>query len=553
MDFLNMTLGDLLDDCAIKHPDTEAIVYPKTGLRLTYKEFNEVCRRTAKGFLKMGIKKGDHIAIWATNYPEWLITMFASAKIGATLVTVNTNYKIFELEYLMKQSDSSTLILMEGVKSSNYMDILYDLCPELYDSKKGELSSKKLPFLKRVIYLDEKEYPGVYNWKEIELFGKDVSDEELDKIQKSIDVHDVVNMQYTSGTTGFPKGVMLTHYNIVNNGLNIGNGLQFTEKDRLLVCVPLFHCFGAVLATIASVTHCTTIVLIDVYSPTRVMQAIQDENCTALHGVPTMFIFMLDHPDFHKYKMPYLHKGIMAGSPCPIERMRQAIDLMGMKDIVIVYGQTEASPGCTMTTIDDTIERKVNTVGKVFPGTEAKIVDPETGETLGPNQTGEFCSRGYHIMKGYYKMPEATALAIDKDGWLHTGDLATVDEDGYYKITGRLKDMIIRGGENIYPREIEELLYTNPSVQDVQIVGVPSLKHGEEVAAFVIPNPGETLTEEDVKEFVSERMARHKVPSYVAIVDSFPMTASGKIQKFKLKDMAIEMFNLSDAANIETA
>ncbi len=552
-EFINMTLGDFLDDIAAKYPDNDALVYVSRGLRYSYKEFNEVCRQAAKGFLKMGIKKGDHVAMWATNYAEWVITMFATAKIGAVLVTVNTNYKIFEAEYLLKQSDSNTLLLINGLKDTSYVDIINRLCPELKDSTPGELHSEKLPVLKNVIYLDEGRPDGMFTWNDLMEMGNEVSDEELARVQGSLDIYDVVNMQYTSGTTGFPKGVMLTHHNILNDGFYIGECMKFSHKDRLCIPVPFFHCFGCVLAILACVTHGTTMVPVEVYSPTAVMNAIQVEKCTAVHGVPTMFIFMLEHPDFEKYDLSSLRTGIMAGSPCPIKVMQQVIDRMGMKEIVISYGQTECSPVITMTTTDDPIEKRVATVGKRMPGVEIKIVDPETNEILPNGEKGEICTRGYVVMKGYYNMEEATRQAIDEEGWLHTGDLGIEDEDGYFHIQGRIKDMIIRGGENIYPREIEELFYTNDKVSDVQVVGVPSKELGEEVMAFIILAEGQEATEEEMKQFVRDNMSRHKVPKYIAFVDEFPMTASGKIQKFKLRDMGIELLNLQEDATIETA
>ena len=388
---------------------------------------------------------------------------------------------------------------------------------------------------------------GMTPWAQLEKDGEQIPDEALREIGESLSCHDVINMQYTSGTTGFPKGVMLSHYNILNNGKGIGDCMKFTEKDRLCVVVPFFHCFGLVLATMASLTHCTTMVPVDLYSPVKVMDAITRERCTAFHGVPTMYLAMLDHPDFDKYDFSSLRTGIMAGSPCPIKVMQAVVDRMNMREITITYGQTEASPATTMTTTDDSLELRVSTVGRSMPFVETKIVDPETGRTLGPGEVGEFCSRGYNTMKGYYKMEEATRQVIDEDGWLHSGDLATVDENGYYKITGRIKDMIIRGGENIYPKEIEEFLYTVPEVQDVQVIGVPSKRYGEEVMACVVLKEGCALTEEELKDRVRAHMARHKVPKYVAFLDAFPMTASGKIQKFRLREWAVEQLGLESA------
>ncbi|NMA67044.1 MAG: AMP-binding protein [Clostridiaceae bacterium] len=549
---INTTIGSLLESVAKKFPDRKAFTFPYNNYERTWKEFDEEVTKVAKGFLKMGIKKGDHVAIWANNIPEWVLTFFATSKIGAILVTVNTNYKIFELEYLLRQSDSKCLVMTGGFKDSNYLDIINELCPTLKDSKPGELNNPMLPYLKYLVYTGEEKQPGMYNFSELYSMAEEIKDEEYLEVFNSLDCHEVINMQYTSGTTGFPKGVMLTHYNLVNNGKCIGDRMKFTEDDRLCIPVPFFHCFGMVLGILASLTHATSMVCVD-YSPVRVMESLQNEECTAVHGVPTMFIAILEHSDFKKYKFPRLRTGIMAGSPCPVKIMQQVIDVMGAREITIVYGQTESSPGCTQTTTDDTIEKRVSTVGKLFPHIEAKIINPETGEECPPNVPGEFCTRGYHVMKGYYKMPEATSQAIDKDGWLHTGDLATVDEDGYYKITGRIKDMIIRGGENIYPKEIEEFLYTHPKVKDVQVIGVPCKEYGEEIMAWIILKEGEKVTEEEIKDFVRSNMARHKTPKYVKFTDSFPMTASGKIQKFKMREMAIEEYNLLDDAAIETA
>jgi fatty-acyl-CoA synthase len=550
---LEITVGDLLDSMAERYPDHDAVLYTDRPFRKTYKEFKNLTDTVAKGLMAMGVKKGDHVSIWATNYPEWLLTMFATAKIGAVMVTVNTNYKIFEAEYLLRQSDTSTLILIEGFKDCNYVDIINELCPELAGSEPGKLSSKKLPVLKNVIYVGDKKHDGMFNWNDLYEWASKVSDEELMERQRSLDIRDVINMQYTSGTTGFPKGVMLTHYNIVNNGKCIGDCMNFTHEDKLCIPVPFFHCFGCVLGIMACVTHGTTMVPVDYFQPLKVMEAVQNENCTALHGVPTMFIAILEHPEFNKFKFSKLRTGIMAGSPCPIKVMKDVVEKMGASEITIAYGQTEASPVCTQTRVDDSIGLRVSTVGKALPQVECKVVDPETNQELPFGTPGEFVARGYNVMKGYYKMAEATANAIDGEGWLHTGDLATMDENGYFKITGRIKDMIIRGGENIYPKEIEEFLYTHPQVKDVQVIGVPSKQYGEEVMACIILKEGVTITEEEIKEHVKNHMARHKTPKYVKFIDSFPMTASGKIQKYKLREAAIEELNLQDAASIETA
>ena len=547
---IEMTLGDLLDKVAEVYPDNDCVVCNDKPFRKTYKEFKEECDTTAKGLMALGVEKGSHVAIWATNYPEWIVLMFASAKIGATLVTVNTNYKVFEAEYLLKQSDTDTLVMMDGLKDTNYSEIINELCPELKDSKPGRMDCENLPYLKRVIYLDAKENMprGMLHWSELRELAASVSDEALRARQASVNCHDVVNMQYTSGTTGFPKGVMLTHYNILNNGKCIGDNQVLTYRDRVCLPVPFFHCFGCVLGIMACITHGSTIVPVERYHPVRVMHTIQAERCTATYGVPTMYIAMLEHPDFSKYDFSSLRTGIMSGSPCPVN-----VNLMHMTEITIPYGLTETSPVCTMTNVSDSIEKRVATVGRKMPFVEVKVVDPETYEDLPPNTPGEVVVRGYSVMKGYYKMPEATAQAIDQDGWLHSGDLAVVDPEGYFHITGRIKDMIIRGGENIYPKELEEFLYTHPKIKDVQVIGVPDKKYGEEVCACVILKQGETATEEELKEFIREHLSRHKMPRYIWFMDTFPMTASGKIQKYKMREMAVDALQLSDAAAIETA
>lgn len=548
---MSITLGKMLERVASLFPDRNAITYTDRDYKRTWAEFDKEVDVIAKAFLNIGIKKGDHVAIWATNVQQWLLTLFASAKIGAVLVTVNTNYKVFEVEYLLNQSDTKALVLIDGVKGVNYVDIINELCPTLKDSKPGELCNPRLPFLKQIIYVGDQKTPdGMYNWNQ--LYDMEYDEVAYRTLSDSLDPHDVVNIQYTSGTTGYPKGVMLTHYNIINNGKAIGDCMKFTEQDKLCITVPFFHCFGLVLAVMASLTHGTSMVPIKSYHPIRVLDALQSEKCTAFHGVPTMYIAMLEQPTFKDYKLN-LRTGIMAGSPCPIKVMKQVVEEMGMREITITYGQTEASPACTMTKTTDSLELRVATVGQAMPNVETKIVDPETGKEQPVGVPGEFCARGYNIMRGYYKMEEATRQAIDADGWLHSGDLATVDENGYYKITGRIKDMIIRGGENIYPKEIEEFLYTVEGIRDVQVIGVPSKQYGEEVCACVILQEGCNYTEQDIKDIVASHMARHKVPSYVLFMDSFFMTASGKIQKFKLRDYAVDLLQLHEAASIETA
>ncbi len=541
------TVGALLDDMARRYPDNEALVYHERGLRYTYREFNEVCRRVAKGLLKLGVKKGDNVSIWAYNVPEWVILQFATAKIGAILVTINTSYKSAELEYILNQSDSSALFMVKSFKDTDYVQTVYDVIPELPAAEPGKLASPKLPHLGNVIFIGQETPTGMNNFNTIMDLGNQVSDQDLQAVEATLDCFEVINMQYTSGTTGFPKGVMLTHHNVINNGFNIGECMKFTEKDRLCIPVPFFHCFGCVLGVMACVTHASTMVPVEVFDPLKVLQTVEKERCTAIHGVPTMFIAELEHPEFKKFDLSTLRSGIMAGSNCPIEVMKKVINEMHASEITIAYGQTESSPVITQTRTDDPIELRVATVGRALPDVEVKIVDIETGATLPPGKQGELCTCGYLVMKGYYKMPDETARAIAPDRWLHTGDLAIMDENGYCKITGRIKNMIIRGGENIYPREIEEFLYTHPKVSDVQVYGVPDRKYGEQVMAAIVLKKGVEMGEEEVREFCRDKIANYKIPKYVKFVDGYPMTASGKIQKFKLREMAIKELHLEDA------
>ncbi len=550
---LAFTMDSLLADTARRFPEHDALVYPDRGLRLTYREFDAVTDRVAKGLLRMGIQKGDHVAIWATNVPQWVILQFATAKIGSVLVTVNTNYKSAELEYVLNQSDAKAVFLVEGFKDTDYVETLYAVVPELKEAAPGTLESAKLPFLKHAVFLGEGSPDGMLAYEELEKMGGDVSDEELDAIKNSLDRFEVINMQYTSGTTGFPKGVMLTHDNIINNGFQIGECMKFTENDRLCIPVPFFHCFGCVLGVMACVTHGTAMVPVETFNPEQVLKTIEAEKCTAVHGVPTMFIAELEHPGFKNYDLSNLRTGIMAGSPCPIEVMKRVIRDMNASEITIAYGQTESSPVITQTRTDDPIELRVATVGRALPNVEVKIVDIETGDTLPPGKQGELCTRGYHVMKGYYKMPEETVRAIDDEKWLHTGDLAVMDENGYCKITGRIKNMIIRGGENIYPREIEEFLYTHPKISDVQVYGVPDRRYGEQVMAAVKLKDKVECSEDEIRDFCRGRVANYKIPAYVKFVDEYPMTASGKIQKFKLREMAIKELHLEDVDSASTA
>ncbi|WFA07237.1 AMP-binding protein [Bacillus sp. HSf4] len=541
---VHVTIGKLLEQTAKSAPDHEAVIYCDRGLRYSYRQFDQLCRKAAKGLIKLGIQKGEHVAIWASNTPEWLTAQFAAAKTGAVLVTINTNYQSSELEFALAQSDSSTLILMESYKGTSYIDILYDLLPELKDAEPGSLTSDRLPFLKNIIVLGTSRHPGMFTWEDLLAQAGSVSEKELDERMESLDEHDVINMQYTSGTTGFPKGVMLTHYNLINNAANIAECMNLTAEDRMCIPVPFFHCFGCVLGNLACVTAGATMVPIQEFSPAKVLQAVEQEKCTALHGVPTMFIAELNDEHFQSYNLSSLRTGIMAGSNCPIEVMKAVIEKMGITEITIAYGQTEASPVITQTRVNDSLRRRVETVGRALPNIEVKITEPGTNREVERGRQGELCTRGYHVMKGYYQNPEATKAVIDVDGFLHTGDLAVMDEDGYCRITGRLKDMVIRGGENIYPREIEEFLYQHPGILDVQVVGVPSETYGEEVSAWVKLKSGESLTADELKAYCQGKIARYKIPRYIAFVDDFPMTASGKVQKFKLREMASEYFKL---------
>ncbi|NRR03018.1 AMP-binding protein [Brevibacillus sp. RS1.1] len=547
------TIGNMLDDTASKYQKKEALVYHERGLRYTFGEFQAICNQAARGFMSLGIQKGENIAIWATNVPEWVISQFATAKMGGVLVTVNTSYRVHELEYLLRQSESTTLLLMDSYRDANYLAMIQEICPELQTCEPGALQSKRLPHLKNVIYLGDEQQPGMFLWSDLLERATWVTEEERMARQATLSPDDVINMQYTSGTTGFPKGVMLSHVNIVNNAIKVAECQRLGLADKVCIPVPFFHCFGCVMGTLACVATGATMVPVIAFDPGVVLAVVEAERCTALYGVPTMFISELNHPTFAERDLSSLRTGIMAGSLCPIEVMKKVVDQMGIRDITIAYGQTEASPVITQTVPEDSLERKVSTVGRLHAEVEAKIIDPATGDILPPGVQGELCTRGYLVMKGYYNMPEETVKTIDHEGWLHTGDLATVDEEGYYRITGRLKDMIIRGGENIYPREVEEFLYTHPKVLDVQIIGVPDVKYGEQVLACIRVKPHETLSEDEVRDYCEGKIAHYKIPRYIQFVDEYPMTASGKIQKFKLREQALELFGQNNPNQTGTA
>jgi len=547
---IDLTFPQVLDRVVEEFADQYAFRYTTLDYTRTYSEFRDDVDIFARSLIALGVKRGDHVAIWATNVPQWFITFWATTKIGAILVTVNTAYKIHEAEYLLRQSDTHTLIMIDGYKDSDYVSIVKELCPELDTVKPGEqLHARRLPFLRNIITVDSKQ-KGCLTWDEAMEMADMVPASEVYRRASEINKNDVCNMQYTSGTTGFPKGVMLTHYNVVNNGKNIGDCMDLSTADKMLIQVPMFHCFGMVLSMTASITHGATLCPLPSFSPKKGLDCINRESITCCNGVPTMFIAMLGHEDFEKTDFSHMRTGIMAGSPCPVKVMQDVVDKMNMKEITIVFGQTESSPGCTQSRTDDPLELRVNTVGRALPGVECKIVDPETGKDLPDDVDGEFVARGYNIMKGYYKMPEATAAAIDEDGWLHTGDLARRDKNGYYKITGRIKDMIIRGGENIYPKEIEDFIYTHPKVKDVQVVGVPDKQYGEEILASVILKEGESMTEEELKEYTRSHMAKHKTPRFVDFVTEFPMNAAGKILKYKMREDAIEKLKLKEELGV---
>ncbi|HCG04236.1 MAG TPA: AMP-binding protein, partial [Desulfovibrio sp.] len=532
------TLGQILDETVAKYPDNDAVIYVDRDYRQTYRQFAEVVDDLAKGLMALGVQHGEKVAVWATNVPYWVALQFATAKMGAILLTVNTNYREHEIRYLLTQSECENLFIIDGFRDHDYVQTIYNMIPELKTQPRGQLRCPTLPHLKRVMFLGAEKHRGMYSVPEIMSMSAMVSDEEYAERQRALSPHDVVNMQYTSGTTGFPKGVMLTHVNIGNNGYWIGKNQHFTEKDRVCLPVPLFHCFGCVLGVLAAINHGAALVILESFSPMHVMASVDQEKCTALYGVPTMFLAVLEHKLFERFDFSSLRTGIMAGSVCPEPLMRRVVEKMYMREITICYGLTEGSPVMTQSLVTDPFERRVQTVGRAMPCIEVRIVDPETNQEVPRGTQGEVVCRGYNVMKGYYNMPEATAAAIDTDGWLHSGDLGVMDEEGYVVITGRIKDMIIRGGENIYPREIEEFLYGMDGVQDVQVVGVASRKYGEEVGAFIIPKPGVELAPEDVRDYCRGRIAWHKVPRYISFIDAYPMTASGKIQKFKLREMA---------------
>jgi len=537
------TLGQLLDETVSKYPDNDAIVYVDRNYRQTWKEFKDTVDDIAKGLMAMGVQKGEKVAIWATNVPHWVALQFATAKIGAILLTINTNNKAPEIDYILKQSDTESLFIIDGYRDTDYVKTIYELMPELKTQPRDTLRSERYPHLKRVVFLGVEKHRGMYSMPEVISMSCQTSDAEYKERQDSVVPQDVVNMQYTSGTTGFPKGVMLTHYNLGNNGYWVGINQNFGPEDRVCLPVPLFHCFGCSLGVLACVNHGSTMVILESYDPIIVMTSVEKERCTALYGVPTMFISVLGHKMFDKFDFSTLRTGIMAGSPCPTKTMEDVVEKMNMSEVTIVFGLTESSPGMTQTVYNEPdLKKKCSTVGKAIIGLEVATIDPETGEFCGVGVPGELCCRGHNVMKGYYKMPEETAKAIDKDGWLHSGDIGVMDEDGYFSVTGRIKDLVIRGGENIYPKEVEDLIHHMEGVKDVQVVGVPDMKYGEVPGAFIILEEGYDLEPSDVQDYCKEKIAKYKIPRYVAFVKEYPMTASGKIMKFKLREMSAKLW-----------
>lgn len=551
---IGLTIPDYLDRIASRFPQNEALVDVPSGRRWTYVQLREDCRRVAKSLLKLGIGRGDRVAIWATNHPEWVLVQFGSAIAGAGLVNVNPACRTHELEHALRDSEASALLLIERFKSSDYVSMFASVCPEVRESHPGALKSTKLPLLRTAVLMGPEEHPGMYTWEQFLALGSDVPDAQLDQRQASLDIDDVINIQYTSGTTGLPKGASLTHHNILNNGFYVGEGMRFGDKDRLCIPVPFYHCFGMVMSNLTCMTHGATMVLpAESFDPLATLKAVEQERCTALHGVPTMFIAELEHEAFDSFDLSSLRTGIMAGAPCPIEVMKKVVNRMHASQLTICYGETESSPVVTQTPVDASLEDRTGTVGLPIPHVELKVVDRDTGAIVPVGAQGEICYRGYNIMRGYHNNPKGTAEVIDQSHWLHSGDLATMDERGYCKITGRAKEMIIRGGENVYPREIEEFLFTHPKVKNVQVIGVPDEKYGEEIQAWVQLREGEAASEEEIRAYCKGKIAHFKIPRYVKFVTEYPMTVTGKIQKYKMREAAVKELGLERAAGIKMA
>ena len=542
-----LTIGQVLAQTAERHAAGEALVFPQLGRRWTWRQFAADVDAAARGLLALGIQTGEHVALWATNVPEWVMLQFATARIGAVLVNINPSYRPFELQYVLNQSDSVALFLVDQFKTSDYFSMLAEVCPQIAAATNGQVKSPQYPRLRRVVALKGKPPAGLLLWDQMVEQGQAVPLGELDRIGKALHADQPINIQYTSGTTGFPKAATLSHRNLLLNAYHVGGCQKFTENDRLCIPVPFYHCFGCVLGTMACAVYGTTMIVpAEYFQPTPTLDALEKERATALYGVPTMYIAQLQDPSLPGRQINTLRTGIMSGAPCPIEVMRQVIEKLGPSELTIAYGQTEASPVITQTRTDDPLELRVETVGRPLPGVEVKIVDPATGAALPDNQQGELCARGHVVMLGYYNNEEATRAAIDAEGWLHTGDLAIRLPNGYYKITGRLKDMVIRGGENVYPREIEEFLFTHPAVEQAAVVGLPDPKYGEELCAWIKLKTGQTVTADEIRAFCRAQLAHFKVPRYVKFVEAFPQTVTGKIQKFKIRDLMKEELGLAE-------
>ena len=555
---LGVTIGDLFDQIVARYPENEALVSRHQGLRYSYRALKTVVDQGARALLALGVAKGERVGIWAPNCAEWAITQFATSKIGAILVNINPSYRVHELQYALKQSGCAYLIIAPQFRTSNYTAMIYELAPELQNTQPlpagAGLTAAKLPDLRAVVRLGTEPSPGMLTWGDLLALGDGISADQLAERQAQQQFDDPINIQYTSGTTGYPKGATLSHHNILNNGYFVAEIMNFTDQDRLVIPVPLYHCFGMVMGNLGCMSHGATMIYPnDGFDAKTVLDAVQEERATALYGVPTMFIAELNHPDFASYDFSTLRTGVMAGSPCPVEVMKKVQSLMNRRDVEICYGMTETSPVSTQTRIGTPLDKQVSTVGQIHPHVEIKIVDPATGAIVPNGTPGELCTRGYSVMLGYWNNADASAKAIDTARWMHTGDLAVMDDEGYVNIVGRIKDMIIRGGENVYPREIEEFLYTHPQIQDVQVVGLPDEKYGEEIMAWVKLKPGATTTSEEVRDFCRGRIAHYKIPRYVKFVDAFPMTVTGKIQKFIMRDQSIQELGLEAAAAVKTA
>ncbi len=551
---IGLTIPDYLDRIASRFPQNEALVDVPSGRRWTYAQLRADCRRVGKALLQLGIGRGDRVAIWATNHPEWVQAQFGTAIVGAVMVNVNPACRTHELEHALRDSESSALLLIERFKTSDYVSMFATVCPEIREALPGAMHSGTLPMLRTVVLMGSEEHPGMFTWDQFLGLGSEVTDAQLDERQASLDIDDVINIQYTSGTTGLPKGASLTHHNILNNGFFVGEGMRFSDQDRLCIPVPFYHCFGMVMSNLTCMTHGATMVLpAESFDPLATLKAVQQEHCTALHGVPTMFIAELEHEQFDSFDLTSLRTGIMAGAPCPIEVMKKVVTRMHANQMTICYGETESSPVVTQTPVDASLEDRTGTVGLPIPHVELKVVDRETGAIVPCGTQGEICFRGYNIMRGYHNNPNGTAEVIDHAHWLHSGDLATMDVRGYCKITGRAKEMIIRGGENIYPREIEEFLFSHPKVKNVQVIGVPDEKYGEEIQVWVQLREGEESTEDEIRAFCKGRIAHFKIPRYVKFVTEYPMTVTGKIQKYKMREAAVKELGLERAADVKMA